>query len=191
MFTILRYKKGFTLIEALVAISIILVGVTAAFTVAKFGIQSSSAIRNRVTAMFLAQEAMETVRALKDSNIQKISWDEQSASWLDEISQVNLACSPDIPCGVNVAGLVSDPSLNIVPIYECNTSNCYVTISSAGLYTQRNIKVGTDSGFARELIVEPVPGNEGNMVLVTVKVYRPGQSSFKPFVLKSTMYNWF
>jgi prepilin-type N-terminal cleavage/methylation domain-containing protein len=198
MFTILRYKKGFTLIEALVAISIILVGVTAAFTVAKFGIQSSSAIRNRVTAMFLAQEAMEAVKNRKDSNIQKISWEgDTSTNWLSGIIDDTFAdygCQFGELCGSVVyqsEGSLGGDEGNV--LYGCDfvAHACEVVLYN-GLYEEGNsARRGESTGFYRSVEVSPVPNNEDNSVMVTVTVWRPQQASFKPFVLKSIMYNWF
>jgi prepilin-type N-terminal cleavage/methylation domain-containing protein len=79
---------GFTLIEALVAVAIVLLGVTAAFSSAQFGLSSTSAVRNRVTAMYLAQEAIEGVKNMKDSNVLKRSAGVTPApDWLAGINQ--------------------------------------------------------------------------------------------------------
>lgn len=70
-----KNKYGFTLVETLVAISIILMGLTAAFSVAQLGISSSSLAKNRTSAFFLAQEAIEAVKSKRDHNlILRVNW---------------------------------------------------------------------------------------------------------------------
>lgn len=60
------YKNGFTLIETLVAISILLIAIVGPMTVAQKGIKNAYFATEQVTAVFLAQEAIEAVRELRD-----------------------------------------------------------------------------------------------------------------------------
>lgn len=60
--------RAFTLVEAMVSISILLVGVTGAMTLASNSIATASYTRNKLTASMLAQEAVEAVHAKRDSN---------------------------------------------------------------------------------------------------------------------------
>lgn len=52
-------EKGFTLVEVLVSISILLVVILGPMTIAQKGMQNAYFASERVTAVFLAQEAME------------------------------------------------------------------------------------------------------------------------------------
>lgn len=62
-----RSTNGFTLIETLVAISILLLVVIGPITVAQRGIKSAYYANEQVTAVFLAQEAVEAIRERRDS----------------------------------------------------------------------------------------------------------------------------
>ena len=62
------YIKGFTLVESLVAITILLLVIMGPMTVAQKGIQSSYYASDQITAVFLAQEAMEDIRRIRDDD---------------------------------------------------------------------------------------------------------------------------
>lgn len=61
--------KGFTLIESLVSISILLIAVSGPLTVAARGLISANISRDQVTAYFLALEGLELVRTQRDENM--------------------------------------------------------------------------------------------------------------------------
>lgn len=67
MHTLSKNKKGFTLIETLVAITILLLAVTGTITTAQKGLQSAYYATDQETAVFLAQEAIESIREYRDS----------------------------------------------------------------------------------------------------------------------------
>ncbi|MDP1624898.1 MAG: prepilin-type N-terminal cleavage/methylation domain-containing protein [bacterium] len=61
-------NKGFTLVEAMVAISILSLAVTGPLVIAQKGIGSAVYARDQITASYLAQEAVEYVRNVRDTN---------------------------------------------------------------------------------------------------------------------------
>ncbi len=61
-------KKGFSLIEALVAISILMVGILGAFILVVRTLASTPVVQARLVAANLAQEGVELVRVLRDTN---------------------------------------------------------------------------------------------------------------------------
>ena len=68
MFRILNKKKGFTLLEVIVAILVVIVGVLAAYTVTQKIIFYTYRSSSRLTAAYLAQEGIEIVRNIRDTN---------------------------------------------------------------------------------------------------------------------------
>lgn len=181
-----RLNRGFTLVEALVAVAIVLLGVTAAFTSAQFGLSSTSAVRNRVTAIYLAQEALEGVKNIKDSNLQNISLNNGTNDWLDGISAgVNAPCMPGEFCGYDpiAGGLVScdDEEDCLVTIISYNSNEVYVQRNASG----EEIKY-TD--FVRTIEVEELNDNEAR---VTVTISGINNIRLNPFTASSIIYNWF
>ncbi len=64
----LANKAGFTLVEAMVAISILSLAVTGPLVIAQKGIGSAIYARDQITAYYLAQEAVEYIRNARDTN---------------------------------------------------------------------------------------------------------------------------
>lgn len=62
-------KRGFTLVETLTAITILLLSITGPMILAKQGIVSSRLAKKQIVASFLSQEAIEYIRNVRDSNI--------------------------------------------------------------------------------------------------------------------------
>lgn len=61
-------QNGFTLVETLVAITVLLLVIIGPMTVAQKGIQNAYYANDQVTAVFLAQEAIEAIRQLRDES---------------------------------------------------------------------------------------------------------------------------
>src|SRR3989344_8733451 len=64
----LKNSNGFTLVETLVAISILTLSIAGAFTAVQSGIQSSTFAKDQTTAFYLAQEGMEFIKNKRDEN---------------------------------------------------------------------------------------------------------------------------
>ena len=70
-------KKGFTIIELLVVILIISIGITGSYALVGNIFASSSLMAQRLSAAYLAQEGIEIVRNIRDSNwVNGDSWDD-------------------------------------------------------------------------------------------------------------------
>lgn len=68
-------KNGFTLIEALVAIAILTMSIAGPMTAASTGLQNSTYARDQIVAFYIAQEGIEMIRSIRDSNaLNNTSW---------------------------------------------------------------------------------------------------------------------
>lgn len=63
------HNQGFTLVETFVAIVVLVLAVTGPLTVAWRGLQSTLVSRDRLIATYLAQEAIEHVRYVRDNSV--------------------------------------------------------------------------------------------------------------------------
>lgn len=79
-------KKGFTLVETLVAITVMLLVIIGPMTVAQKGIQTAYFATERATAVFLAQEAIEAVREMRDNQALEVfaSGNGDTSDWVIE-----------------------------------------------------------------------------------------------------------
>jgi|GEM_PF-5909175 len=67
-------KKGFTLLETLVAISIIGIALVAATAALQNSLQTSNFVKDQISAYYLAEDAMEYVVALRDAGAATQGW---------------------------------------------------------------------------------------------------------------------
>ncbi len=62
------YNKGFTLIETLVAVSILMISVAGPLTIAQKSLYAAMSAKDQVTASFLAQDMMEQIKNDRSSD---------------------------------------------------------------------------------------------------------------------------
>jgi prepilin-type N-terminal cleavage/methylation domain-containing protein len=63
-----QQKKGFTLIEVVIAIGILATSLTAAMSLVQRGYRATFIARDQVTAFYLAQDAIEQIRVFRNTN---------------------------------------------------------------------------------------------------------------------------
>jgi prepilin-type N-terminal cleavage/methylation domain-containing protein len=90
---IYKNKKGFTLIETLVAISILMIAIAGPLTVASKGYTSAIDAKNQSIAINLAQEGMEYLNYVKDNKV----WGQwhQDTEFEDTVDQTYRNCNSD------------------------------------------------------------------------------------------------
>jgi type II secretory pathway pseudopilin PulG len=74
----IKLDRGFTLLEALVAVSILMVAVVAPITISQKGLSSAVYTKNYMLASYLAQDAMEYIKNQRDFitiNDENSDWD--------------------------------------------------------------------------------------------------------------------
>lgn len=172
-------NKGFTIIESLVAVAILSVAIMGALSAVQSGLSSYIYSKDQVTAFYLAQEAYEQIRNLRDQN--KLS----SQSWLS-----GFAGGSSDPCYFGKTCVVS--SLNFSGssdgLGECSAAgNCaYLRQDAAsGVY-------GYDTSwpltpFRREVSLSSINSDE---IAVNVVVYWKKGTVNRQFKIKGNLHNW-
>ncbi len=145
-------KSGFTLIEALVAISVLLVSIVGPMSIAQSGIQNSIFAKDQITAFYIAQEGVEIIRAIRDENALN------DRPWLTGIpintGGVGADCArpaaPPVPagCGIDIE------NLNFI---DCAGAACNIFYDENGLTpgSQRGI-YGHDSNDAQTIFTRSI-----------------------------------
>jgi prepilin-type N-terminal cleavage/methylation domain-containing protein len=166
-------KKGFTLVETLVAIGILVTVITGAYSAAQAGISSSSATKNQIIAFYLAQEGMEQVRNMRDEN------GLNGRHWLTGITETG-----SDPCAFGKTCMADVLSIN--PLSEC-FGDCPPIRQNptSGIY-------GYDSSwpvtqFRRDITLTSVSADEVSVV-VTVTWNRG--SVTRQFKARENILNW-
>ncbi len=95
---LLKKNNGFTLIETLVAISILMIAVVGPMVFVSNGIKASYYARDQITAFYLAQDAVEALRFIRDND--RISLVNGSQDW-ETFSNTLSACMSPQKCAIN------------------------------------------------------------------------------------------
>jgi prepilin-type N-terminal cleavage/methylation domain-containing protein len=150
--------SGFSLVEVLIAISILLIATVGPMTIAARSAQSAQYAREQNTAFFLAQEGIEAVMALRaDRGIAHINNPSGvlSTGWLTLSGMNN--CQPP---NVNGCSFDFDDS-NLLPALSCPPGGCRVYFNAANNRTPySHDSSDTATQFTRQIFIQNLGGGQ-------------------------------
>jgi len=152
-----KSNSGYSLVEVLVAVSILLIAIVGPMTIASKGLKNASEAKVQNTAFFLAQEGLEAVVKAREDNALKVFAIGGSDVWddvedLDGVGDLSDVCTEANPCGVDVD--------NGMSLFECDSGTCDLYIHTTGRDRySHNSTGGTPTAFHREIILA-VDGDE-------------------------------
>lgn len=196
-------KKGFTLLETVVALSVIIAAVVGPVSLITRGLVNFFSAKNKVIAINLAQEGIELVRLIRENNImcdkaadgvldsKPKKWNEDPEGGIiskNTLYKVSADSIYAITCGVII---ISTPKLSLFTSGEPLKFD-----SASGLY---NYTSGTDTIFVREINIRTpldasdnpdsdIPRPDQMDIVSTVSWDERGIP--KNLVLKERLYNW-
>lgn len=157
----LHTTKGYSLVEVLVAITILLIAIVGPMTIASKGLQSARFASEQNAALFMAQEGVEMVVYMRSSQALRRVEDiflgvvspVESWAWVDALSD----CETADGCFINF-----DSSDTFTDIDACNlsTDNCrlYLNESAASLrgrYSHTS-SGGVATPYTRQIFIEEI-----------------------------------
>ncbi|MGC8651289.1 MAG: type IV pilus modification PilV family protein [Minisyncoccia bacterium] len=165
-----KYKRAFTLVEALVALSILMIGVISGFILVTKALYDVSIIQDRLTASFLAQEGVELVRQIRDSN------------YVQNIQSTSIAWDKNLSDGDYLITTINNPpsGIKLLP-YEDKVLRWD---SSSGLY---NYTSGDTTNFKRKINIQHINSDE---IKVTVTIDWVTKGMNFQLVVEDFLYNW-
>ena len=176
-------KKGFTIIETLVAVSILVIGITAPVTVIYSSIQASRVAADKVFAYYLAQESVEYVRYARDTNI--INGD----NWLRFIANrpdTNTNCDNGSPCDVTNSTALANNNNDFRNCGNGDGLGCFVRWSNGQDMFLSN-QAGP-YGFRRGIVVTENIDEMEATIVVTV-TWDTNNNTYN-YVLRERIFNW-
>ncbi len=161
--------KGFTLLETLVAVAVLLMALMGPFSIAQQSLRSAYYARDQVTAFYLAQEGVEFVRAIRDQNYLS------GSDWLEGIGPTctNTPCTIDFPNFTYAT---------------CPQGVCAALRLSTigGLYNQAD---GPPTPFTRQILLTPSPTN-ADQIIVSVTITWRSAGVARTFTIEERLNNW-
>ena len=183
-----KNKRGFSIYETLIAIFILTYTVVGTLTIIQKSLSSSKFSRDQVIASFLAQDAVEYIRNLRDNafvasnttNVPGVAPDPYiTIDWMSYIS-----CGPSEICGV-------DTTASINPIQVCSGSSCRLFFnSSTGQYAYVTGAGWVASKFTRKFTIVDVPGSTIERELKVTVSWNAGPFNIQQYQVIEHFVDW-
>ena len=168
--------RGFTLVETLVAISLLTISIVAPMTLATQSLGSAYYARDQITAFHLAQEAIESVRHVRDKNILLNALGTQTDL---------LAGFP--PSGAPFIVDTLDDSMNS----GACSSGCPPLKNNGELYGYGADSSWVPTKFTRTVTATFVPGSSNDEINISVTVsWQTGSLNTRSFTISDNLYRW-
>jgi len=175
-------KKGFTLIEVMLAISILTIAVGGSFALIQQTLIAASLNQSELAASYLMQEGIEIVRNIRDNN-----WLEQrtvpGTSWDDGLTSCQ---SPDYCCEGDYKTDVPPIFSSLTSFSTCGFNNLhYLNIDENGFY---GYSEGAPTKFKRKINVTKV---DNNTLEVSIEVQWSERGRDHSIKAQDYLYNWY
>jgi len=194
----LKALSGFTVIETLVAIAILLLAIVGPLSMAEKGLAAAETARQEITAFYLAQEAIEYVRNIRDTNA--LQGHDGDTDWLRDLDE----CKKRAGCGIDVTVTESPPSTSKQTM-ECTLTNEYcrlyqyvgdsvtpvpTTHPLYGIFGHRTTGGWKPTEFSRKVNITNIVDKVEASVVVQV-TWSTGSFGDRHIDLKEHMFNWY
>ncbi len=176
-------QTGFSLVETLVAVSILLIVIVGPMTISARTAKSSSFASEQVQAFFLAQEGLELAQAARDEVTLKYFKDDivTPTPWADFIKDTGSAvykdCFSSVGCGLqwdnSIPGQLAAPKICTNPSDDCRL---YRSADGRSHFNHNNIASNVETLFTRTIYFEKAaPLNPNREIRVrSVVTWRTG-----------------
>src|SRR4030042_2798206 len=170
-----KTKKGFTILEVMIAIFLIIIGIAGVFTLMTKILGQMAVSSSQLTAAYLTQEGIEIVRNIRDTNwLEQIDHDND---WNEGLTDCSTGCTADYTYTAS-----EDPNLSA--ILAAN----FLKIDANGFY---NYTSGTDTKFKRKVtIVLDNPNCGAGTLKVKVETTWSEKGKDYSYLAQECLYNW-
>ncbi len=158
------HTKGYSLVEVLVAVAILMISVVGPLTIAAKALQSAQYARQQNTAFFLAQEGITAINTLRNNGGLDAYTDDNAQSW-NWVNQAGIApCFEIEGCNIDFR---DESLLNNVVACSSSATACTLLRNTAAPRAVYQLVSGEPSPFYRSITLEYASPDE---VLVRSRV---------------------
>lgn len=186
--------RGFTLIEVMVAVAVLSLGLMGAANLITFNISNSAKAINKTIATNLAQEGIELVRNIRDTNFLQVSngapgasWDDDLVQGLGNIRQLKFFCGGLNNQNINPAPNNIDICAAACRVYAytkiSDGSKCY----SDDFGVQAGYDSPIQSDFYRLIIVDKL---DADSIEITADIKWIERGNARYLTVQEILYNW-
>ncbi len=161
-------NKGFTLLEVIIAIFILAIGILGSFSAIQRATSLISHSSSELKAAYLAQEGIEIVRNIRDSNWLEARWND--VPWDQGLDNCHGGCEGDYNM------------LHSLPTWS--GEGRYLNIDNNGFYSY---SFGESTNFKRRIFIISL---EPDTLNVRVEVYWSERGVSQTFSVETNLYNW-
>ncbi len=173
----LNSSRGFTLIEIIIAVSILLFGVVLVYSAFSSMTALTYGVSSRFTAVYLASEGLEIVRNLRDNNFIAMASDPSNAgiTW-----SLGLAGNP---CDRGCIASYKTINTGQLALYDGE----FLGLNAQGFYDYD--ANSTPTIFKRKITISPVEGTSDILKVNVVVLWSYNNQDFN-FQADEYLYNW-
>lgn len=173
--------RGFTLIETLVAISLLSIAIVAPMSLTSQSLSAAYYARDQITAFNLAQEGLEAVRAIRDGQILQIS---RTA----DASAIDLFGAIPVNQDFTIDSRVSDPAQ---AMHVCPSTGCPPLQTDGELYGYDADTVNWPlTNFTRTLHANYVGASRDEIRLAVTVSWPTNSRQIRTFTIFENLYRW-
>jgi len=176
-------RRGFTLVEVITALSIIMVGIVGAFQLVSQSLAASNSASMQLTAAYLGKEGIEIVRNIRDDNYLKYifnetGYDSDATCWMSGLSQNGIPISKD--CS---AGCAADYTMRAL-----DTAYVGQNLKFDGNFF--NYTAGSATPYRRIITITPKPSVlDTDYLNVLIEVRWTDRGKARSFKIQENLYN--
>ncbi|MBU2539798.1 hypothetical protein KJ786_01390 [Patescibacteria group bacterium] len=166
-------QKGLTMIEAIIATFILVVAIIGSYLIFVEISSTTKVISSRLTAAYLAQEGMEIIRNIRDTN------------WLKEVSWSDLI--DGVPCSSGCEVDYRTEQGDTSTLFSWGTSGNYLKLDENNYYSYSIHPLAIATKFKRKIITTHL---NDNTLGVSVLVQWEDRGKPYEFLVEGYLYNW-
>ncbi len=173
--SMMKHTQGFTLIETMVAISLLTIAIVAPMSLTTQSLSSAYYARDQITAFYLAQEAIEAVRHVRDGNVLNNAIG----------TQTNLLTGIPDTTGNPFTVDTLDDSMAL-----CPAGSCPPLKSNGELYGYGTGSAWTPTRFTRSVRATFVGGGQDEVHIAVTVAWQTGAYSARSFTISDNLFRW-